>query len=433
MRVLLLVVLFALSVCEASDYVAGHSVLVGRCAEESTEWKFALMKEAKQSIELATGFSGGEMFKKIVRVLRDRLLAEPQLRVHLAVARGFCLLPFSAEGILESVKRQFPDRFHYQVTSMSLAFANGHWQTREHHVKLLVVDEKYFVVGGTNMYDTYCTSDVLDQNVFYFDPVQQLVPRACYDMDVCCRGPLAKNMRELFFELWERYRSPRVPEEGYFPVAEKPIASAKEVDQDARWVGDVAMRMASSGPGMRFGACTECHVNAIYKAERSIDLMHMYTHPHRTLRQALEGAVERGVDLRVVTNGNSQAGFSPVPRVFGFFNRSTFFPLLTANQSAEIYECTSDNTLYHRKVMVVDGRYSLIGSYNFGKKSHYGDYEVVIEIDSPAIAAEFVKVMEADMGNAKRCKYPEARLWAQSWWYQAMNALQRWFVVGPLL
>lgn len=412
------------------DYLPGHSVLVGRNAEESTAWKFALIQGAKQSIELATGFSGGEMFPVIVRILRDRMLAEPGLRVHLVVARSFCLLPSSAEDVLEAVKRQFPDRFHYQVTGMQFSFVHGHWQTREHHVKLLVVDEKYFVVGGTNMYDSYCKSTVTDAGIFYFDPVRQLSPRACCDMDVCCVGPLVKDMRALFFELWDLHD--RKGEGGSFPMVSAPVALVEEIEGNPRMVKDVLLRMASGGPDMRYGACTRIHEQAIQRAQQSIDLMHMYTHPHKSIQKALETALKRDLSLRIVTNGNEQTGFSPVSRVFGFFNRSTYLPLLKLGK-AEIYEFNLNNTLYHKKVMIIDRRYSLIGSYNFGKKSHYGDYEVTLEIDSPEVAAQFLAVMEQDIQHTSRCDRSQAETWFFSWWYRAINALQRSLIVGPLL
>ncbi len=107
-----------------------------------------------------------------------------------------------SDRVLDRVKEQFPDRFHYHITTMGLSFAKGHWQVCEHHIKLLVVDEKYFVVGGTNLWDSFCRSKVEDADIFYFHPVKLIAPRACFDMDVCCTGPLAKQMRHLFFDLW---------------------------------------------------------------------------------------------------------------------------------------------------------------------------------------------------------------------------------------
>ncbi len=412
------------------DYVSGNSVLVARMPEESTFWKIALIKRAKQSIELATGFTGGEMFSKVVLLLRDQLLMEPQLRVHLEVASSL-LLSHDADKILESVKRQFPDRFCYQITSMALLLAEGHWQTCEHHVKLLVVDEKYVVTGGTNLYDTYCKSKVEDASIIYLDPVRSVTPRACCDMDICCVGPMVKEMRQLFFQLWSLANTGI--KSSYFSLPGGPMACVDEIDQSPRMVHGVPMRMVFSGPGMRFGECTKHYAFSIQRAKQTLALMHMHMHPHTSVREELENALDRGVSARIVTNGNSQPGWSPVPRAFGFFNRSYYLPWLTFGRSTQIYEFSRDNTLYHKKVMIVDGRYSLIGSYNLGKKSHYGDYEVVLDIDSTEVASQFLEVMDKDIASSCRCSEADARAWHYSWWYRALNALQRFFIFGPLL
>ncbi len=168
-------------------------------------------------------------------------------------------------------------------------------------------------------------------------------------------------------------------------------------------------------------------------AQETLDLMHMYVHPHRSIQQELESTLDRGVRMRLVTAGNNQTDFSPVPRAFGFFNRSYFLPLLKSGRSAEIYEFIPNSILYHKKVMIVDNRYSLIGSYNFGKKSHYGDYEVVVDIDSPLVAAQFLEAMEDDIAQSRPCCETEAKTWHEDWLYRVVNQLQGMFILGPVL
>ena len=408
------------------EYVGGHSVWVARVPEESTVWKIALIKNAKQSIELATGFIGGEMFAKIVLLLRDQLLREPNLQVHLGVA-SCLLLDSGSEEVLKRIQQQFPNRFHYQITSMALSLKGGHWQTCEQHVKLLVVDEKYFVTGGTNLYDSYCQSEVKDAEIFYFDPVKQFRPRACFDMDICCTGPLVQDMRKRFFELWNVAGDAN--QRAYFPLQETPLAAVEEIDRDPRRVDSVPLRVISSGPHLRYGQCTDHYLYTMRKAEKCLDIMHMYLHPHKSIQRELETTLERGLSLRIVTSGNSRNSFSPVPRAFGFFNRSYFAPL----SRAQIYEFAQDNVLYHKKVLIVDQRFSLIGSYNLGKKSHYGDYELVVDIDSPKVAKQFLDVMEADINYSDLCCESQATCWYESLWYQIVNGFQRLFILGPVL
>jgi phosphatidylserine/phosphatidylglycerophosphate/cardiolipin synthase-like enzyme len=56
-----------------------------------------------------------------------------------------------------------------------------------------------------------------------------------------------------------------------------------------------------------------------------------------------------------------------------------------------VYEWIDPLSLYHRKVMVIDEKHIIIGSYNLGIKSANYDYECALVIeDSPEIAKDLM-------------------------------------------
>ena len=61
--------------------------------------------------------------------------------------------------------------------------------------------------------------------------------------------------------------------------------------------------------------------------------------------------------------------------------------------------------------MVIDRRYTVIGSYNLGIKSDAMDYEIIFVIDSPEIAQETLKVLERDKSYSLKVNSKEAREW----------------------
>jgi len=76
-----------------------------------------------------------------------------------------------------------------------------------------------------------------------------------------------------------------------------------------------------------------------------------------------------------------------------------------------IFEYRVPGIMYHKKVMVVDKRYVIIGSYNLGVRSELNDYESILSIDSEEIAKKVLEVFEEDKKYAKNITPSQARDW----------------------
>ena len=133
-------------------------------------------------------------------------------------------------------------------------------------------------------------------------------------------------------------------------------------------------------------------------ASRSIDLSAAYFVPDALTLQALIDAVKRGVRLRIVLPGQHIDSDA----VRGA-SRATWGPLLRAGATIAEYQ----PTMYHCKLMIVDGLLTSVGSTNFDNRSFRLNDEATLNIVDKAFASAQTAVFEADLARARRVTYEE--------------------------
>jgi cardiolipin synthase len=132
---------------------------------------------------------------------------------------------------------------------------------------------------------------------------------------------------------------------------------------------------------------------AITAAERTIDLSSAYFVPDDVTRQALVDAIRRGVKVRIVTPGEHMDA-DTVRRA----SRGLWGPLLEAG--AQMYEYQP--TMYHCKVMIVDGLMTSVGSTNFDVRSFRLNDEANLNVYDAGFAARQTQVFEADLKQSRK-------------------------------
>jgi len=131
-------------------------------------------------------------------------------------------------------------------------------------------------------------------------------------------------------------------------------------------------------------------------ASRSIDLSAAYYVPDALTLQALVNAVKRGVKLRIGVPGKHID--SDAVRVA---SRATWGPLRSAGATIAEHE----PTMYHCKVMIVDGLLTPVGSTNFDNRSFRLNDEATLNIVDKAFASAQTSVFERDLALAHRVSY----------------------------
>jgi cardiolipin synthase len=176
----------------------------------------------------------------------------------------------------------------------------------------------------------------------------------------------------------------------YFPVQQNAGKMAAQVFQSSSQGGAESMHLM--------------YLLSIAAATRTIDLAMAYFVPDAITTEALVAAMKRGVKLRLILpNEHTDADF--VRRA----SRAGWGPLL--KEGALIYEYQP--TLYHVKLLVVDGLWSSVGSTNFDSRSFRLNDEANLNVYDAEFARTQSVTFEADLRNARPITYEEweARPW----------------------
>jgi cardiolipin synthase len=155
---------------------------------------------------------------------------------------------------------------------------------------------------------------------------------------------------------------------------------------------------------------------SIAAAAKSIQLSAAYFVPDEVEIATLVAAMKRGVKLQIIVPG-------PVidNKVVRRASRAAWGELLRAG--AEIYEYQP--TMFHVKVMVVDGLWTSVGSTNFDNRSFSTNDEANLNVMDAGFAAIQGKVFASDLARSRRITLEEwqGRPWSEKLWERTVGLL----------
>jgi cardiolipin synthase len=134
------------------------------------------------------------------------------------------------------------------------------------------------------------------------------------------------------------------------------------------------------------------YIISIVSATKSIYISNAYFVPDRDTIRALEGAVRRGVDVRVIVPGEH----SDVP-IVRQASRVHYEWLL--HHGIRIFEYQP--TMMHAKTMVADGLWTTIGSSNFDDRSFRLNDEVNVNVHDAATAHQMETIFFEDLARSR--------------------------------
>jgi cardiolipin synthase len=240
------------------------------------------------------------------------------------------------------------------------------------HRKELIVDGRIGFTGGVGIAPEW-TGHAQD-------------PQHWRDSHFRAEGPVVAQMQAVFGDNWTKVTGEVLDGVDYFPA----LAA----------VGDGAGQMFASSPSGGSESMQLMYLLMITAAEHSIDLSSSYFVPDELSRDTLVAALRRGVRVRIITPG-PHIDSETVRRA----SRALWGDLLEAG--AEIYEYQP--TMFHCKVLVVDGLVASVGSTNFDERSFRLNDEASLNVYDAAFAAHQVEVFERDLKSSRRISIPEWR------------------------
>jgi cardiolipin synthase len=323
-----------------------------RAAEASVHFETFLWKEGKIGSAMA-------------RTLAERAAAGVEVRV-LLDANGSRRI---GDATIEALRQSGATVAWYHAGKLrNVARLNS----RDHR-KLAIIDGRIAYAGGHCIVDSWL-GDADDREHFR-------------DLSVRLRGPVVLDLQSTFAENW---------------VATTGELFVGDTFPRPEAVGSTLAHIARLAPRDSASDVKVLHYLLIACARKHIRIQNPYFVPDPTAIDLMIAAVQRGVDVRVMSPA---AAASDMPIVQHAAHRN-FLRLLRGG--VRIYEY--QKTLLHQKVMSVDGSWACIGSSNFDDRSFEINQEVTIGLCDADLAARFDAIFEKDLED---CEELEAESWSR--------------------
>ena len=233
------------------------------------------------------------------------------------------------------------------------------------HRKVLIVDGKIGFTGGVGIADIW---DGHAQD-----------PEHWRDSHFRAEGPVVSQMQAVFLDNWIKATGEVLHGEAYLPAVDA--------------AGDQKGQMFMSSPTGGAESMHLMYLLAITAASRSIHLSSSYFVPDELALQSLIAALQRGVKIQIIMPGPHMDA-ETVRRA----SRARWGELLAAG--AELYEFQP--TMYHCKVMIVDGLMVSVGSTNLDNRSFSLNDEANLNIYDETFARQQIEIFQQDLAQSRR-------------------------------
>ncbi|HYH06654.1 MAG TPA: cardiolipin synthase [Thermoanaerobaculia bacterium] len=249
------------------------------------------------------------------------------------------------------------------------------------HRKLLIVDGTIGFTGGVGIADNWLgDADSKDH---------------WRETAVRVEGPVVTQMQFAFMDNWIKSRGELLTGLDYFPQ----VAPC----------GDCLTQVIKSSPSEGSSMTKLMYIVSIVSAQKSIYVNSAYFVPDADTIRALESAVRRGVDVRVIVPGEYTD--VPIVRQAGRFLYSHLL-----RRGIRIFEYLP--TMMHAKTMVVDGVWTTVGSSNFDDRSFRLNDEVNVNIYDEGIAAQMEQMFFEDLARSEEIT---KRRWIKRPWFDRIK------------
>ena len=243
-------------------------------------------------------------------------------------------------------------RFLHSYLPWRMPFVN-----LRNHRKVLVIDGRLAFTGGLN---------IGAENIRADNP-----PAIVLDTHFQLEGPIVEQLTDAFADDWLYTTGERLLTDRWFPPLEK--------------VGPVKARVVTSGPDEDMEQIEFVALHAISCAQRSIRVVTPYFLPPDPLTMALGLAALRGVKVDIVLPEHSNHA------ILDWARRVPLRPLIVSGCNVWLRPAPFD----HSKLMVIDDKWSLIGSANWDTRSFRLNFELNVELHDPAFAQQIVAATAA--------------------------------------
>lgn len=234
------------------------------------------------------------------------------------------------------------------------------------HRKIVVIDGVSAYTGGMNVADYYIRG----------------LPKIgeWRDMHFRVEGGAARELQRAFLKMWEQVAKERVEGENYYP-----IDTTHNDGEDGKAIA-IVERWPKTSPKLMRRAIA----HSIRSAQYKVQIVNPYFVPTKSIKKAIKGAIERGVDVQIMVSAKSDVPFT--------LEASLYASHKLMKKGANVY--MYNKGFHHSKIMMIDDSFCTIGSTNFNSRSLRYDYETDAYIFDKATTRELVNMFEQDKADS---------------------------------
>ena len=241
-------------------------------------------------------------------------------------------------------------------------FHISRWNNRTHR-KILVVDGRIGFTGGVGIADPWL-GDGLHANQWR-------------DMHFRVEGPVVAQMQSVFNDNWIKVTGEVLSGPTYYPKIES--------------VGTTTAQVFASSPTGGAESMHLMYLLSIAAAQETIDIVASYFVPDQLTASALEGALARGIRIRLLLPSEKTDSTIVWLASRGFWHR-----LLQNGAEIHVY----NPAMLHTKMMIVDRQIVSVGSTNFDSRSFTLNDEANLNVYDQAFAEHLTRVFERDLTHS---------------------------------
>ncbi len=340
---------------DGADYRDGNRLTLYSRAENLYAAMAAAIEDARETVHLETYILGDDRVgRTFAELLSRRARAGTRVRLIYDAVGSIDLDP----ALLTRMRNAGVQALEYHP--MAPWRPRWSWNRRDHR-KILVCDGRVGFAGGMNLCDEHLPAEEGGGG--------------WQDVHARVEGPAACDLDGVFRETWLRQTG-----RAFEPAG----------DLHAR-VGGARVKVAANQEFLRRLEIREAYVNALRAARSEVLIANSYFLPGRRISRALAAAARRGVSVRALVPGrlDSEAVRLAV--------RARYGRLLS--RGVRLFEW--QGAMMHAKAVVVDRRWSAVGSYNLDYRSLRHNLEVNLHSLDADFAASLAELFERALSGAR--------------------------------
>lgn len=145
-------------------------------------------------------------------------------------------------------------------------------------------------------------------------------------------------------------------------------------------------------------------------ANKKLLISSPYFRPVKEIAEALERAIDRGVDITIITRLDLEGDTADF--ILGAVNKDGVNRFL---KNIKVYEYIEPKVILHSKLIMVDDEISFISSVNLNKRSFYHDLENGVVINDPKFAVQMSDIYKGYLTISKQLTEQQKVKFWQKW------------------